>query len=318
MEIMKFLKLTPKRVAVVLVVALLAAIASVAFQSRQNDRYAGRATVFVASVFGGSTFEVEPYIQNFVTNMQLDPILNQTAESTGVPFRELENGLRAVRPPNSSAVEVTFTGDSAVEARSVVTTASAAALFRITQEEAENAAARLAEANRDFDNAVARLSEFQTVNQVNDVNIQMQQKQEELDDARTEQANAASEVLRRTYDERIEVLQGEITQLGGLVNEFTRLQLNVESARSSLGEANTAQNIAQVRVTAAQSPQTIVPSQETVVSKIPTMVRSGLAAVVAVFVLGMLALFVLETRNQNRAQRELEAEIAEERGTAAA
>jgi hypothetical protein len=306
MEIMKFLKLTPKRIAVVLVVALLAAIASVAFQSRRPPTWSGSATVFVSSVFRGSTFEVEPYLQNFITNITLTPVLIQTEQLERVPFERLEENLSADRPPNSSSAEVTYSGPTLNEVQRVLLTSSQLALGRIAQEELDTAAAALDTATADFENAQSRLNEFRALNGVNDVNVELQQAQNALNDAELAVLEATTDVALRRAEQQVEDRRDEVVRLSALVSDFTRFNLDFQNTVTQLQSATSDRTEAQTRLSASASREVVVLSSITEVSKVPTLIRSGLAAVVAVFVLGMLTLFVLETRNQNRAQREAE------------
>jgi capsule polysaccharide export protein KpsE/RkpR len=318
MEIMKFLKLTPKRIAVVLVVALLAAIASVAFQSRRPPTWSGSATVFVSSVFRGSTFEVEPYLQNFITNITLTPVLIQTQQLVdGVTLERLEANLSADRPPNSSSAEVVYSGPTFDEVQQVLRTASQVAMNRIAQEELDTAAKALEKATEDFENAQSDLNDFRSLNGVNNVNVELQQAQTALNEAELAVLEATTDVAERRAEEQVAERRDEVDRLSGLVSDFTRFNLNFETAVTQLQTATADRNRAQTVLTASSSTEVVVLSSIEEVSKVPTLIRSGLAAVVAVFVLGMLTLFVIETRNQNRAQREAEESAGHSRTAAA-
>lgn len=155
MEIVDYLKLARRRLWVIVLVPLLAAAAVLGYHYATPQAYRASAYVFMPSVVSGASTQYAGGTgaanwANAFSATATSPIVTRTvAASTGVPAKEIANGIAVSQQQQSWQLEVDYTGTNPAVASQVVkgvASQTANALFAPQVAQAKQAVAR-AQAN---------------------------------------------------------------------------------------------------------------------------------------------------------------------------
>src|SRR5579863_9617495 len=113
MSTLRHLKLTTRRLVVLVIVATLASMITGWWSTTQPVQYTADATVFVNRVLPTASNNVDSSIADFETVMRLPQITALVSRQTGASRASIASGVSFRRVGSSSAVSVSYTGSSA-------------------------------------------------------------------------------------------------------------------------------------------------------------------------------------------------------------
>jgi hypothetical protein len=310
MEIFSSLHLTGRRIALLVVGCVVAAVLAVAFVSTKGDVYEEDAVVFLGQFLGDATaentFAVEQQAADFQVALKLPEVLEQTATVAGIDPHEVRDGLESERDLVGTSVVVRFQHADPAIARNVVTTAPRIALQTLAQQQLSVAEAKEETEQDAVEGAEDALLEFRAATGTFDLEAEVVTRSAELREIELERARAASAAtdvrsglvteLNRLYEQRSQEFQNLFAQ----VPQYQALVRDLEDARVRYDEARDARARAEARSAGASASAVIVDDVTSVVPRTSEYVRAALSAIIAVVALGLLGFALAEVLSTRR------------------
>ena len=133
MRALRAVHLTPKRLSLIIVIAIIAAGATAGLILQGKAKYKAQTTVFVAQGLGGLANNTNvTSAGDFQAALKLPAVLNSVSASTGVSVAALKK-VTASQAPSSSAVVVSYTNTNQATAVAVVNAISTTTLTALDQ-----------------------------------------------------------------------------------------------------------------------------------------------------------------------------------------
>jgi uncharacterized protein involved in exopolysaccharide biosynthesis len=283
------LHLSPRRIVLVLTVALVAAAAATAVVELGPRMYAAQTTVFVSRVLPASGgVDINTSIADFQTALQLHPVDDEVSKQTGVSSKAIRAGLSVGRLGSSSAVQVSFRSTAATASSSVVTAVVHQALTTLAQQRVDAGNEAVAAARAAATGTLTSLDALNRTLNTNDVTTEYQRHSQNLINLQNQQAVSPSFALIVPIRNE----QALVAKLAAAQPRFAELKAASDSAQAALASASQALTDASGRLNAAADPSILTTPVVTVVSRVPELARAdGASALAAVCVL--LAILVV-------------------------
>lgn len=161
MEIDQYLRARPKRTAVALLLPLLAALLAFVLLQGKPSSYTASATVSVPESVASSASRIGVFVADFAEVAASPSVAGEVAQATGVPRREVEEGVEVTRIGQSSLFNVVYTGDEEDTAEPVVRAVVARSYARLVGGGVAEAENQLAAAEQDYQAAVTAREAYQ-------------------------------------------------------------------------------------------------------------------------------------------------------------
>jgi hypothetical protein len=312
---LRYLSLTPRRVALAAILSGVAAVGGAAYAYHQPSTYTATSTVFVARVIPDAAgSNVSTVVATFQTALQLPQTVAKVAKESGVPTDSLDSGLKDAEVASSSAVTVSFTDTAPSIASTVVTTATKDALLSLGSQQAYGAQDQVSAAQRALSTAESTIAAFNRVHGTDDFGTQFQEAEQDalnLEDALA----AASPQQVPAIETAIHSVQSELNRMSAADPQWQLLDVALTQAQAALQTAEQDYTTAEGNLIAATSPTVLTPPQVTQNSRMSPTVRLGLmsAVVMIALSLGCFAVFGILDRGVERRRLEEEEEEAKRR-----
>lgn len=308
MEIKDHLALIRRRLWLVVLVPLLAAIATAGLVLRQPQEYVATATVAVPGLVGGTDGQFSgstgnrAFVANFVAVVRSRAIAAAVAAETGIPIDAIFAGTVTSAVGESSLVTVSYRTDKKANADPVVTalaTKSLAFMFdpRLAVADVTRATASVDAANNALTAAQAGITAFVAETKLANPSQDYQVKAQQIATLE-EQAVAAGSRGEGEASARIAAaavsLKPQLASLGALVARFNVLNEAKQRAGAQLTEAQKGLALAQAKPAAIDPATAISVSATTAVARMQSAIQKAVAAFAAAFFLVLLSLFTVE------------------------
>jgi tetratricopeptide (TPR) repeat protein len=316
MEIVPFLRLTVRRTVAIGVAAALAAAAAIAFAASRPALYSSTTSVFLDRVYNQPRFELEPKVGNFANVVLFTTVQGRVGETVGMTTWQVSDALRATVPDRGTYVDVTFTSEDPQQALLGSRTAATEALRELVNLDLANAQARLAqatEAEQSVRSAMNTLTVPLGVTNVPSAISSVEAQIASLRQSRALYGTTDTDVLRRLDDELAQTEQ-RLGSLQQALPEFQRIDERLNSAAAITTATQAEVDLAQVRLTIIDSEQAISLQPAIARSRVPQMLRYGLAAALGVVALACGAFMASEALRTRDDRAALAAMDARERG----
>ncbi len=324
MEIKDHLALIRRRLWLVVLVPLLAAVATAGLVLRQPQEYLATATVAVPGLVGGTDGQFSgstgnrAFVANFVAVVHSRAIAAAVAAETNIPIDAIFAGTVTSAVGESSLVTVTYRTDKKANADPVVTalaTKSLAFMFdpRLAVAEVTRATGQVDAANTALTAAQAGITAFVAETKLANPSQDYQVKAQQIATLE-EQAVAAGSRGEGEASARIAAaavaMKPQLTSLGGLVARFNVLTEAKQRATAQLTEAQKGLALASAKPAAIDPATAISVSATTAAARVQSAVQKAVAAFAAAFFLVLLALFTVEAIFRGSEVSEPHAEMA--------
>jgi hypothetical protein len=308
MELKDHLALIRRRLWLVVLVPLLAAVLTTGLALRQPQEYLATATVAVPGLVGGQEGQFSgsagnrAFVANFVAVVHSRAIAEAVSLETKIPVDAIFTGTMTNPVGESSLVTVTYRTDHKADADPVVTalaTKSLAFMFdpRLVVAEVARANVSVEAANNLATSAQAAINAFVTETKLANPSQDYQVKAQQIATLE-EQAVAAGSRGDANASARIAAaavaMKPQLTALGGLVARYDGLIEAKQRALAQLGEAQ------KVLASASAKPEAIDPASAVSISatkaaaRLQSVAQKAIVAFAAGLFLMLLALFTLE------------------------
>jgi len=308
MEIKDHVALIRRRLWLVVLVPVLAAVATAGLVLREPQVYVATATVAVPGLVGGQDSQFsgstgnKAFVANFLAVVHSRAIAEAVAAETKIPVDTIFAGTVTSAVGESSLVTVTYQAKHKANADPVVTalaTKSLAFMFdpRLTVAETTRATASVDAATQAVAAAQAAINAFVTETKLANPSQDYQVKAQQISTLE-EQAVAAGSRGEAEASARIAAaavaMKPQLTALGGLVARFNVLTENKQQALAQLSEAQKALTAATAKPAAIDPNSAISVSATTAVARLQSAAQKAVTAFAAAFFLVLLTLFTLE------------------------
>lgn len=224
------------------------------------------------------------WVTNFRSALTSRSVAAEVAEEVGIPASEVRAGLSADQIGQSAIVEVTFKGEPRRLVEPTMREATSAAVALISGADVATARAALRSAEAQYEEIISERREF----------LETTGALSPQDDYRARIAELVA-ARRAGDDDRVALLEQQVDRLGDLVAQSQRLDDGVAQAASTLNAAERAVILAEAPAAAAAD-EALDVRQVTRTARVGPAARTGLATLVAAFVIGLALALVLEAR----------------------
>lgn len=291
MEIGTFLRLSRRRIAVLLVASVLSGIAAGAATALRGTSYRAEAVVFTAQVFSSDSSNVNERVSDLQTALSLPSVLSEAADASGGDPSAIASRLQYEQEPNGLSVRLSYTDADAELAQRVVEQVVLAGIGLLIDQEVEAAQRTESQANDDLDSAVQDLGQFQQSSGAADVVGEVERRSTDILALRNEIALGATPALSALLTQKEAELQALVAEYA----TYQRLNTEYDRASEDLQAAQRSVNTAESQRGALQSPLVVVTPPAAGLGLVRTVAPQALAAAVLCVVIG-LGLFVLLDR----------------------
>jgi uncharacterized protein involved in exopolysaccharide biosynthesis len=308
MELKDHLALIRRRLWLIVLVPLLAAVATAGLGLRQPQEYLATATVAVPGLVGGQDGQFSgsagnrAFVANFVAVVHSRAIAEAVSVETKIPVDEIFGGTVTSPVGESSLVTVTYRTDHKANADPVVTalaTKSLAFMFdpRLVVAEVARANASVDAANLVVTNAQAAINAFvaetKLANPTQDYQVKAQQiatlEEQAVAAGSRGDANASARIAAAAV-----AMKPQLSALGGLVARFSVLTEGKQRALAQLGEAQKGLASATAKPAAIDPASAVSISATRAAARLRDVGQKAVVAFGAALFLVLLALFTLE------------------------
>jgi hypothetical protein len=224
------------------------------------------------------------WVTNFRSALTSRSVAAQVADEVGIPAKAVREGLSAEQIGQSAIVEVTFEGEPRRVVEPTMREATSAAVALISGADVATARAALRSAEERYEELVNERRRF----------LETTGALSPQDDYRARIVDLVA-ARRAGDDTRVEFLEQLVERLGDLAAQSQRLDDGVAQAASTLNAAERAVLVAEAPAEAAAD-EALEVREVTKTAKIGPAVRTGIATLVAAFVIGLALALVLEAR----------------------
>jgi uncharacterized protein involved in exopolysaccharide biosynthesis len=323
MEIKDHLALIRRRLWLVVLVPLLAAVATAGLVLRQPQEYVATATVAVPGLvggqdpqFGGSTGN-KAFVANFLAVVHSRAIAEAVSAQTKISVDAIFAGTATLPVGDSSVVTVTYRTDRKATADPVVTalaTKSLAFMFdpRLTVAATTRAQGAVDSANKAVTDSHAGINAFvaetKLANPSQDYQVKAQQistlEEQAVAAASRGEADASAKIAAAAV-----AMKPQLATLGGLVARYNGLTETKQRALAQLDDAQKGLSTAIAQPAAVDPASAVSVSATTSVARLQSAAQKAVAAAAAAFFLVLLALFSLEAMFRGSSGSESMAEV---------
>lgn len=285
MEVWDLLRPSLRRLTVLAVVAIVAALGAVFVEHARAAEYDGRVSVYFAQALGLDTTSnsVDPTADQLTNVLQLPSVEAKAATEAGVPLRVVHDAVVA-HTSGSPILDITATG-SREQATKAAPALAAAGLEYFAQQGVARAQSLQASATANLASVNAELTTFSARAGVTDV------------DAAVATATAAVAAAPDGSNQK-KFAAANLARLQALQPQYDLLSTEVVGARASVSQAYSAVGAAQGVAKAVELPGNVVTAPVTPASRITAYLRAAVGAVVVVAVLGGAFLALIEVRRR--------------------
>ncbi len=323
MEIKDHLALIRRRLWLVVLVPLLAAVATAGLVLRQPQEYLATATVAVPGLVGGQDGQFSgstgnrAFVANFLAVVHSRAIAEAVSAETKIPVAAIFAGTVTSPVGESSLVTVTYRTDRKADADPVATalaTKSLAFMFdpRQAVADATRAQGSVDAANNAVTGAQAGITAFVAETKLANPSQDYQVKAQQISTLE-EQAVAAGSRGEADASARIAAaavaMKPQLTALGGLVARFNVLTEAKQRSLAQLDEAQKGLAAATAKPAAIDPASAVSVSATTAAARLQSAAQKAVAAFAAAFFLVLLALFTLEAIFRGSSESESMAEV---------
>jgi hypothetical protein len=224
------------------------------------------------------------WVTNFRSALTSQSVAAEVADEVGIPASKVRAGLSAEQIGQSAIVEITFEGEPRRIVEPTMREATSAAVALISGADVATARAALRNAEERYQEVVTERREFLETTGA-------------LTPQEDYRARIADLVAARRADDadRVAFLEQLVGRLGDLAAQAQRLDDAVAQAGSTLNAAERALLVAEAPAAAAAD-EALDVRQVTRTARIGPAIRSGIATLVAAFVIGLALALLLEAR----------------------
>ena len=286
-----------RRWPVLVIVPILATLATLGLYLTQPPTYRATATVVVPTASDGQATApvfVAQAVSNFQGALRSTAVIRRTAAATGVPIADVAAGLAAEQRGTSQLVEVSYTGGDRAAASRVVEAASEQALQLVVGGGLAAAQHELDLAQQAYADAEQALSEFLAETGMlvpeqvfRKMDLRLIALRDELGHAQAAGADAEARRLQTLIDQR----ESELT---AQVIDYQRLQVDRQRAITGLKNADGDYFAARAFVTTAQSGSAITTSPAIPASTRDELTRRLPAVIALALALAAILIVLLE------------------------
>jgi capsular polysaccharide biosynthesis protein len=312
-EIKDYLRALGKRAWVVILVPVIAGALALGYQLGQRPSYQSTVTVLShpASAAAGSVIQ---YITSFQAAMNSDTVINQVAQQAGVSSAAVRSGLSS-QPSgvNSIIIKVSYTSKSKTRAPKIADLAARDTLDLLARPSLVTAQATLDADQAEYTAAKAAVDNFNTASGLTGPVLETYRAElgyvsqlqvaYEID---TLQGNPAAAGLKQLLQNE----QARVTQLAGLVNQWTRLDDRESRDATSVADAQRVVAEAQAQLAVVQDPTAVAAGDTSKLSPLPDIIKLVGPVVVIALVL-TICVIVLQESLKARRKRAAAAEDAD-------
>jgi hypothetical protein len=312
MEIVPFLQLNGRRVAVIGGLAGVAVAGAVAFASTRPTEYVASTTVFLDRIYAEPRFELEPKVGNFATTVQFLTVQERVGAEVGMTALQVSGALRATLPDQGTYVDITFRSQDPQQALAGSRAGATESLRELITNELTNAQATLDRAETATDAARASVDVVTAPLGVPDVQAALNAAEATVTQVQLQLPlyGPTSEATRQQLETLLAEKQAEIIELQAVLPEFERVQQRLDKAILTENAAQDVVDQATSRLAAVDLEQAIAPQPAIAQSSTPQMLRYGLAAALAVIGASFALLMIREAMAVRRAGRPGQADDA--------
>ncbi len=302
MEIDSFLRLTPRRLVALFVVAALGAAAGMAFALQAPAEYTTSATIRVGDIFApaGNNYEINPYALAMVEILREGPIQDEVADAAGTDRAAMDT-FEASQPEEGGPVLVAVTSADVKDNEAIIEAAATTALTEYTDRLVDRATKRRETTQDGLAEATANLDEWQLINgygyglpeQLNLIQLR------ELPEARADVQNP--ELTTAFAEARVAELEQAVDEARLLLPELAPLSQEYDRAVARDSEASGDQLVAQdaQNLIAAGVGDYVVEGESDSVARMPDLMRGAIGGAVALAGL-LFAVFVFRAVRRER------------------
>lgn len=294
MEIARFLRLTPRRISMLLTAALVAALVAGIVSVQRGAKSRAEAVVFTSQVFSESVdgSSLGRRVADLETALKLPSVLDEVSSATGVPATDLRSDISFEKESDAASVRVSYTHEDADVAEDVVDAVVSEGLGLLLAQDREAAERAEARASADLAEAVERLETFQAATGSADVVGEVERRSNDILTLRNQIAAGGGAALRTLLTAKEQEFQRLVQQYA----EYESLSANFRRASEDQQDAARADSAARAQEEALESPLVVVTPPASSLGLLSAALPSVLGAVVLVSLL-LLAAFLLGDRS---------------------
>jgi capsular polysaccharide biosynthesis protein len=284
-----------RRLALILIIPLVAGALAGALAIRQPHQYRTSTTVVIAhpQTFGPASAAVSQSVDDFQGVLNSNSVATLTSQQTGAPLKNVSSGLSSQRRGSSSAVDVTYVGTSSTVAPKVVVAASHNALGALAQANLTLASSELDAAKKDYNDALDQLTAFSAASYIVDFPAAIGAYERRLRDAR----DALSTAIASGNQKAVNAAKSKLVALTSVAVKlkagYQGVADHLDAAKATYTSAQSATIQAEGEVAAAQVVQ-LTASPVVALSRITHVIKRVIPAMVFGLVLAVGLVVLLE------------------------
>jgi len=315
-EITDYLDILKRRKNILVAVPVLAVLLVVGFIVAKPKQFQATATVAAPALVGGASTNQysgangpKSFVSNFEAAVTSPPIVDAVARETGASKGRVKAGLSANEIGSSSLMQVTYATPKHKEAVKVAQAAAAETvqfLFRTQVQLAEQPVASAQKALADAQAAIADLSK-QTGLVVPDKDYEVRAQQiATLQSAQAQAIASGQGSTAARLQTQIDQQKAALAEMGDKVQQYQALTDRKDVAVTQLNQAQSALQLAQGQLAAADPQRVVTVSQVHPVSVIGDVIQKGMVSVFAGLILAVGIIAALELLERSRQPDQVE------------
>jgi hypothetical protein len=300
MEIKDYLRAIRRWLWLPVVLPLVAGAGAGLLLLKQPLQYQATGSLVVPAVSsrGFSTSAALQYVATFKDVLISQPVVQQVSHKTGVPTKDLVNGLSAdTVTASSNIINVVYTGYTKGSVAAVVREATVDALNVIAQPQLVQAQNALSSGHTQLSNADSAISQYTADTGTLFPDQDFKTKQSELSQLLLElqQANLVNDTQRATALQLIIAeRQKELTTLAAEVARYTALNEDRTAALTVVSHDEQLLGDAQALLTANVNPNTVAVTDLGKVSRVANVLKFSVIAAAVALILALALILLLE------------------------
>ncbi|MDF2146899.1 Wzz/FepE/Etk N-terminal domain-containing protein [Knoellia sp. p5-6-4] len=312
MEIVDYLRAARRRIALIILIPLVAAGSAAALLFLQKPDYISTATVDPPALVGSPTSQYtgSQGVIQFVAAFQATatgPVVRQkVSDQTGVDPTKLLENLLVTQRGGSASVAVTYTSPVKAEVEKVVEATSTETLRAMFSSQVTTAQSRLDDAEATLKSASEAVGAFTAKNRMADPQKAYEAQLNRVNTLAQQQATmraAGNAVGAAALSAPIASAAAGLDKFGPILTEYNTLVENRSAAASAVTAAQVQLANAKSQFDAADPTKTVFISGARFVDSTETMTRTVIAVGVAAFFLALLIVAMLEVIARGRRER---------------
>jgi len=307
MEISEYLPMVRRRLWILVVVPVLAALVGlVAFAGAPRTYSSSVEVAAPTTAENTTTGAVTVFVSSFTELLTTQPVIDRVSSETGASRARLRSGLSAGAVGGSSLIKVTYTSTRRQEVQAAVESATRATLDLVSAPQAAAAASALKVAQDRYQAARDALERYASGSGGGLPDDQYRQKLANLSALRLAATSARLDLAipkANGLDAQIPVAERDIAELLPKVVRYDQLQDTVRQASDALANALIHEQDAKGQLVAHQSTTTLKTATPQAQNRVAALLRSvGVLAAVGLIAACLLVAF-LELTEASKARR---------------